>query len=187
MFKKNKNKTLNKQGTAIWINEIGSIKSRVFNIGKQDKVRKRVMISFSKDETYWIKKRDIRGKRVVLYKKSDGEVVAQNPDAWGRINLNGMNIKTLRFNLQNSSFQESKSAIHRWTVPKDMVDKLGPIFRLMFICIAVGVMGWAALKFGGLALDTITSSRLLDCSQILPKIVNPIGAIVNGTIPIGAA
>ena len=175
-----------RKGTAIWINEIGSIKNRVFEILKQNKEDKTSLISFSKKEQYWIKKRNIRGKRVIIYKKSDGKVVSQNPDSWGRVDLKAMGIKTLRFNLQNSSLQESKSAIYRWTTPKDTIDKLGPIFKLMFICIAVGVMGWSALKFGGLALDTITSSRLLSCDQLLPKITDPIGAIINSTIPIGA-
>ena len=175
-----------KKGTAIWINEIGSTKRRVFEILKQNKEDGTLLISFSKTEYYWIKKRNIRGKRVIIYKRSDGKVVSQNPDSWGRINLKGMGIKILRFNLQNSSLQESKSAIYRWTTPKDAIDKLGPIFKLMFICIAVGVMGWSALKFGGLALDAITSSRLLTCDQLLPKIADPIGAIVNGTVPLGA-
>lgn len=175
-----------KKGTAIWVNEIGSTRSRVFEILKQNKEDRTSLISFSNTEQYWINKRNIRGKRVIIYKKSDGKIVSQNPDAWGRVDLKGMGIKILRFNLQNSSLQESKSAIYRWTTPKDTIDKLGPIFKLMFICIAVGVMGWSALKFGGLALDAITGSRLLSCDQLLPKITDPIGAMLNGTTPLGA-
>ena len=93
-----KTKTKTKKGTAIWVNEIGSIKSRVFNILERNKEEGTVLIGFSKTETYWIKKRNIRGKRVVIYKKSDGKIVSQNPDSWGRIDLKKMGIKTLRFN-----------------------------------------------------------------------------------------
>ena len=179
-----KKKAKMKKGTAIWVNEIGAIKTRVFNILKKD--GKKVLISFSPKESYWINKGSIRGKRVIIYKKTDGSITSQNPDSWGRINLQKMGIKTLRFNLQNSSLQESKAAIYRWTTPKDVIDKLGPIFKLMFICIAVGVMGWAALKFGGMALDAISSSRLMSCDQLIPRFTNPVGAVVNNTVPIGA-
>lgn len=182
-----KMKIKTKKGTALWINEIGSIKTRVFNILEKNKDEGTVLIGFSSNEQYWIKKRDIRGKRVIIYKKSDGKIVSQNPDHWGRIDLKEMGIKTLRFNLQNSSLQESKSAIYRWTTPKDTIDKLGPIFKLMFICIAVGVMGWASLKFGGMALDAITSSRLLTCDQLLPRISNPLGAVIENIVPVGVA
>ena len=182
-----KKKTKVKKGTAIWINEIGSIKKRAFDVIKQNKETREVLISFSKKEYFWIKKANIRGKRVIIYKKSNGKIVSQNPDAWGRINLKKQGIKTLRFNLQNSSLQESKSAIYRWTTPKDMVDKVGPIFKLMFICIAVGVMGWAALKFGAITLDAVTSSRLMECDQLLPRIMDPVGVIVNNTAPVGAS
>ena len=176
-----------KKGTAIWINEIGSIRPRVFNIVNEDKESKKVLISFSKKEAYWIQKRNIRGKRVIIYQKADGQTTSQNPDGWGRIDLKKEGIKTLRFNLQNSSLQESKAAIYRWTTPKDIVDKLGPIFKLMFICIAIGVLGWSALKFGGMALDAITISRLLTCDQLLPRITDPIGSFVNSTVPLGAS
>ncbi len=179
-------KTKVKNGTAIWIDETGSIKTKVFTIQKIDKEKKSVLIAFSNKETYWIKKRDIRGKRVIIYKKSNGKIVAQNPDNWGKIDLKKQGIKTLRFNLQNQSLQESKSAVYRWTPPQSALDKLGPIFRLMFICITLGVIAWSALSFGGLALDAITRSRLMDCSQLIPTVVDPIGAILNNTIPIGA-
>ena len=176
-----------RKGTAIWVTEIGSIKTRVFDVVKENKKEGKILIQFAPNEQYIINKSNVRNKRIIMYKKSDGSVVSQNPDQWGRLDLKGRGIKTLRFNLQNSSLQESKSAIYRWTTPKDVIDKLGPIFKLMFICIAVGVMGWAALKFGGMALDAITSSRLLSCEQLLPKIIDPIGAIVeNATIPVGA-
>lgn len=173
-------------GTAVWINEVGAIKLRVFNVLKEDKEKGKVLISFDNDESYWIQKGNIRAKRTIIYQKKDGKMISQNPDNIGRIDLDAIGIKTLRFNLQNSSLQESRSAIHRWTTPKDAIDKLSPIFKLMFICIAVGVMGWAALKFGGVALDAIMRSRLMDCAQLLPKAPNPIGTIINGTIPIGA-
>jgi len=174
------------KGTAIWITEIGAIKNRVFDIAQTNKEKGTVLISFGPKEKYWIKKGNIRSKRVVIYKKSDGKIISQNPDGWGKIDLPKQGIKTLRFNLQNSSLQESKSAMHRWTNPKSVIDKLTPIFKLMFICIAVGVMGWAALKFGGQALDAIMRSRLMDCGQLLAKAPSPVGAIVNTTAPIGA-
>ena len=180
-------KTKVKKGTAIWVSEIGAIRNRVFDVVKENKKEGKILIRFQEGDEYIINKSHVRGKRVVLFRKSDGNIVAQNPDKWGRLDLKKRGIKTLRFNLQNSSLQESKSAIYRWTTPKDTIDKLGPIFKLMFICIAVGVMGWAALKFGGLALDAITSSRLMSCEQLLPKIIDPIGAIVeNVTAPVGA-
>lgn len=181
-----KKKVKKKIGTAIWIDEVGSIRNRQFSLMKRSKDREEVLIGFSKKEFYWIKKSNIRGGKTIIYKKSDGEIVSQNPDGWGRIDLKENGIKTLRFNLQNSSLEESKSAIYRWTAPKDIVDKVGPIFKLMFICITVGVLGWSALKFGGLTLEAVTKSRLMDCQQLLPKIVNPIGAVINNTIPIGA-
>jgi len=180
MAKKNKVKS----GTAIWINEIGAIKERVFTIKKKEK--EKVLIVFKNNESCWIKKENIRGKRVIIYRTANNKLISQNPDNWGRIKLKKMGIKTLRFNLQNSSLQESKSAIHRWTTPRDVVDKLGPIFKLMFICIAVGVMAWASLKFAGTALQAITRSRLMSCEELLPKIVQPVGALINNTVPIAA-
>lgn len=173
-------------GTAIWINEVGAIKLRVFNILQQDKEKRNVLISFNKNESYWIKKRNIRAKRIIIYQKNDGKIISQNPDNLGKINLDELGIKTLRFNLQNSSLQESRSAVHRWTAPRDAIDKLIPIFKLMFICIAVGVMGWAAMKFGGVALDAIMRSRLMDCAELLARAPNPIGTLINGSIPVGA-
>lgn len=175
-----------RKGTAIWINEIGAIKNRVFDVKAENKEKGLVLISFGKGEEYTIKKSNIRAKRVVIYKKGDGKIIAQNPDGWGRIDLPKRGIKTLRFNLQNSSLQESRSAIHRWTNPKSTIDKLTPIFKLMFICIVIGVIGWAAFKFGGHVLDIIVRSRIMDCSQLLPKAPTPIGAVINNTIPIGA-
>jgi len=181
-----KSKKISSKGTAIWINETGAIRNRIFNIVKQDQERKKVLITFSPKEAYWVPKLNLRGRRIILYEKSNGEILSQNPDAWGKIDLKAKGIKVLRFNLQNSSLQESKASIYRWTTPKDAIDKLGPIFKLLFICIAIGVMGWAALKFGAITLDAITKSRLMECKDILPKIIDPIGAITNSSIPIGA-
>ena len=182
-MKKDKNKN---NGTAIWINEIGSIRPRVFNIVKENKEKKTVVISFGQKEFYEIPKLNIRAKRVIIYQKSDGSILCQNPDKIGNIDLDAIGIKTLRFNLQNSALQESKAAIWRWTIPQSAVDKLGPIFKLMFICIAIGVLGWAAMKLAGIALSAVASSRLMDCSQLIPKIPDPIGAIINATTPIAA-
>lgn len=176
-----------KNGTAIWIDEIGAISLRVFNVVEEDKDKKTITISFGKDKIYEINKLNVRSKRILMYEKSDGKVICQNPNMIGRIDLKAQGIKTLRFNLQNSSLQESRSAIHRWTTVKTAIDKLAPLFRLMFICITIGVLGWAALKFGGVALDRIAASRLLECSQLLPRAPAPIAAIVNGSIPLGVA
>jgi len=178
-------KKIKSSGTVLWIDEVGIITLRVFNIIKKDKIKKTVVIALSPTEKYEIKKVFIRANRVIIYKKNDDEIVVQNPDKIGLINLDKKGIKTLRFNLQNSALQESKAAIYRWTLPKDTIDKLGPIFKLLFICIAVGVIGWAAFKYAGTVLELITRSRLLDCSQIMPKIPVPVG-LSNMTAPIGA-
>ena len=165
------------QGTAIWISEIGLINHRVFNVLKEE--NNILTISFDKDEIYEIDKSNVRAKKILVYQKSDGDIVIQNPNKISLIDLNKKKIKTLRFNLQNTSLQESKAAIYRWTTPKDIIDKLGPIFKLLFICIAVGVIGWAAFKYGGQVLDLVTSSRTLDCSQVLPnpQVNVPIGVV----------
>jgi len=96
----------------------------------------------------------------------------------------------LRFNLQNFSLQESKASIHRWTLPKDTIAKLAPLFKLLMICIVIGVIGWAALKFGTYVLDVVMKSRVMDCSQLIPQVQIPIGTtnpIINTSIttPIG--
>ena len=175
-------KDINK-GTAIWIDEIGAIRPRVFDVLKDDKEKKELIIGFGNNEVYKISKSNIRAKRTIIYQKANGEIVSQNPDKLSNLDLKKKGIKTLRFNLQNSSLQESRAAIHRWAPTRDIVDKLGPIFKLMFICIAVGVIGWAAFKFGGDVLNTITRSRLLDCSTLIPNAPVPIG--VDMTTPVG--
>ena len=184
-FKKKTKKDSNK-GTAVWIDETGAIKTKVFTFIKSDKVKKTVLIAFSRKNQYWIKKRNIRGNRILIYQKSDGGIVLQNPDNWGKIDLRKQKIKTLRFNLQNQSLQESRSAVYRWTAPLSALDKLTPLFRLMFICITLGVIAWSALQFGGMALSAITRSRLMSCEQLIPTVMDPIGAILNATVPIGA-
>jgi hypothetical protein len=163
------------QGTAVWINSIGLIQHRTFSVLKEE--NNILTISFSKDEVYEIDKSNVRARKILVYQKSNGEIIIQNPNKISLINLNKKNVKTLRFNLQNTSLQESKAAIYRWTLPKDIVDKLGPIFKLLFICIAVAVIGWAAFKFGGHALDLVTSARTLDCNSLLQTAASdvPIG------------
>lgn len=175
-----------KKGTAIWINETGAIKPRVFDVVKEDKIKKTVILSFNPKESYEVKKLFIRAKRIIIYEKGDGSIVCQNPDNIGKLPLDKLGIKTLRFNLQNSALQESKAALWRWTTPQNAVDKLIPLFRLMFITIAVGVLGWAAFKFGGMALDAIVRSRLMDCAELFPKVPTPIGVVQNLTSPLGA-
>jgi hypothetical protein len=176
-------KKIDNRGTAVWINEIGSITLRVFEIVKEDKEKKTIIIKFNKNEIYEIRKNNIRARRVIIYQKSNGKIIAQNPDNISQLNLDEQKIKILRFNLQNSSLQESKAAIHRWAPTQDLVDKLGPIFKLMFICIAVGVIGWAAFKYAGVVLDLVARSRILECSQLFPYSPTPVG--VNLSAPVG--
>jgi hypothetical protein len=166
---------------AIWINEIGAISERGFNVVKEKPETKTVIIDFGKREVYEIKKAYIRAKKIIVYKKSNGEIIIQDPDAIGRINLEEKGIKVLRFNLQNSALQESKSAIYRWTVPADAIDRLTPIFKLLFICIAVAVIGWAAFKFAGSILQIIANSRLLNCAQLFPSSPIP-AAVINSPV-----
>jgi len=178
---KNKN---TKKGTALWIDESGTIRTRIFNIHNLDK--EFIIITFDKLEKYKIKKAYLRGSRVVIYKKSDGQIVIQNPNKISNLDLRSQNIKVLRFNLQNSALQESKAANYRWTAPKDMVDKLGPIFKLLFICIAVGVIGWAAFNFSVQVMELVSRSRLMECSTLFPNAPSPVGYVTNLTAPIGA-
>lgn len=171
-------------GTAVWIDEVGAISTRVFKvIDASDKDK--VVISFGPNERYKISKRNIRIKRIIIYKLPNGNISCQNPDKWGELDLKAQGIKELRFNLQNFSLQEGKAAIYRWNNPKTMMDKLMPLFRLMFICIVVGVIGWAALKMGTYVLDMVVKSRVMDCRSLIQSIPSPIGAI-NATVPIGA-
>ena len=184
-----KKESLN-QGTCVFIDDVGAIKIRVFNIlsVEEDKL----VISFvdNPQEQYRIPKKYVRAKRVMIIKDSSGKIYVQNPDNWKKIDLKSKGIKELRFNLQNFSLQESKASIHRWTLPKDTIAKLAPLFKLLMICIVIGVIGWAALKFGTSVLDVVMKSRVMDCSQLIPQVQIPIGTtnpIVNTSIttPIG--
>jgi hypothetical protein len=174
-------------GTCVWITPVGSIQLRTFKIigKKEDKIK----IDFGNNEVYIIKKDNIRAKRVMIYKTEDGSIHVQNPNNWKNIDLKKYKIKELRFNLQNFALQEGKSAIHRWTVPLDRIARLAPLFKLLFICIAIGVMGWGAFKFGVSVLDVVMSSRTLSCSSVLPKAQVPLGVVAevvkNVTVPLG--
>jgi hypothetical protein len=179
-FKK-KPKFTSEDGTAIFISPVGGIDLRIFKI--LDRRDGLALISFSDTEKYKIKEGYIRKSRVIIFKTKEGKIIAQNPDNWKNIDLKGKNIKELRFNLQNFSLQESKAAIHRWTLPQDLINKLSPLFKILLICIAVGVLGWSAFKFAAVVLGRVLESRIMDCAQLLPSIPNPIG-IVNAT-PIG--
>ena len=171
-------------GTALFVNEVGAMNTRIFKqIESQEKDK--VILDFGNNEKYVVPRKFIRTKRILIYKTSSGKVVCQNPDNWSKIDLNKENIKELRFNLLNFSNQESKAALHRWSMPQSTMDKLMPLFKLLFICIAVGVIGWSAFKFGGVVLDKVVASRLLDCNQLIPHVTNPVGAVVNATSPIG--
>lgn len=173
-------------GTCIWVSDVGGIRIRVFKIVARHEGQ--VKIDFGNDETYKIAQKNIRANRVLIYKLPNGKVVVQDPDKWKKIDLKGYDIKELRFNLQNFALQEGKSSIHRWTVPPDRVTKLSPLLKLLMICIAIGVLGWSALKFSTYVLDVVMSSRVLDCAAVVPKAFSqiPIGAIQNATAPLGA-
>jgi hypothetical protein len=171
-------------GTAIWIDAVGAPSERVFKIIKEID-REYIVIGFSPKEEYQIKKAHIRAKRLIMYKLSSGKVVTQNPDDWSKVDLEKQGIKELRFNLQNFGLQESKAAQHRWVVPLSKMEKLIPLFKLMFICIAVGVIGWSAFKFMTFLFTKISASALIDCATIIPRAPIPIGAM-NITTPIGA-
>jgi len=172
-----------KKGTCVWINHIGAINLRIFEVVNYDKEKKLLTIKFNDNEIFKINRDYIRANRCVIFEKANGEIIIQNPDKIGLMDLKKQGIKTLRFNLQNSALQESKAANYRWAPQRDMVDKLGPIFKLLFICIAVGVIGWAAFKYGGLVLELITRSRLLECADLIPKGPNPM--VTNITNPLG--
>jgi len=183
MFKKkNKKQIIKNEGTSIWINEVGGIKIRIFKIEKDEGGY--LNLIFSESERYKVKEKNLRAKRILFYKTSSGRVIVQDPEQWKNIKFNEFGIKELRFNLQNFGLQESKAAIHRWTIPKDMITKLSPLFKLMFICIVVGVACWSVGKFGTYVLEVVMNSRLMDCSNVLPQVSSPIGA--NAQVPIGA-
>lgn len=170
------------KGTCVWVDEVGAIKLRVFDVIKSEEGK--ITINFENGEQYIIPKKCVRAKRVLIWNKSDGKIIVQNPDKWKDIDLKKHKIKELRFNLQNFALQESKASIHRWTIPKDTITKLSPLFKLLMICIVIGVIGWSAMKFGSYVLEVVMQSRVADCASVLPKTQIPIGT--NLTAPIGS-
>jgi len=176
-------------GTCVFIDEVGAINLRVFEILQTENDYSTIKFQDNPNELPCkVPRRFIRGKRVMIMKDSNGKIYVQNPDNWKKIDLKSKGIKELRFNLQNFSLQESKASIHRWTLPKDTLSKLSPLFKLLMICIVIGVIGWASLKFGTYVLDVVMKSRLMDCSQLIPQVQIPIGTAINTSIvtPIGA-
>ncbi len=174
------------EGTAVWIYETGGIKLRVFSIvGRKEG---KALLDFGNQEQIVVKEKFIRVRRIVIFQTSSGKIIAQDPDKWRNVDLKKHDIKVLRFNLQNMGIQEGRSAIHRWTPPQDRLAKLSPLIKLLLICIVIGVIGWASLKFGTYVLDVVMKARLLPCSEILPRLTEaPLGAIVNATAgPVGA-
>jgi len=176
------------EGTCMWIDEVGTLRPRVFKIvGRKEGKMK---IDFGNDETYIFAEHNMRAKRIVIYKTSDGKVTVQNPNKWKNLDLKGLGIKELRFNLQNFGLQEGRAATSRWVLPLDKIAKLSPLFKMLMICIVIGVIGWASMKFGTYVLDVVMQSRLLECSQVLPNAVPepiPIGALTGGNVssPLG--
>ena len=45
-------------------------------------------IEFSQEEQYVIPSKNIRIKRTIIYKLPSGKIVSQDPDAYGKMNLN---------------------------------------------------------------------------------------------------
>jgi len=170
MAKKNTN-----LGTAVWVDEVGSIKFRVFTVVSKN-IDKTLTIDFGNNEKYNVDEKNIRAKRCVIYKTPEGKIIVQNPDNWKNIDLKSYQIKEIRFNLQNISLQEGRAARKRWTLPDSLANKLMPLFKLLFICIVIGVLGYFALKFTGIILSNINTARLQDCASILPKIPSPISS-----------
>lgn len=170
-------------GTCLFINEVGAPTTRIFKVIPIQGNDKEIIIDFGNNEKYNINTRYLRAKRLIMYKTSSGKIIAQNPDKWGDIDLDNLGIKTYRFNLQNFGIEEGRSARRRWILPKSLSDKLLPLFKLLFICIAVGVVGWAALKGSTYLLELISKSRVIDCASLIPKQPLPLGA--NFTTPLG--
>ena len=179
MAKKDKFKDM---ATAIWIDNVGALSLRVFKILEVKEGK--ALIGFGEGERYTIPFKMIRKSRVIIYDLGEGNIKVQNPDNWKDVPLKENNIKELRFNLQNYAIQEDKAARSRWCLPPDILTKLSPLFKLLIICIVIGVLGWAAFKFGAYVLDLVMKSRLLDCNTILPRAPIPIGAS-NVSAPIG--
>jgi hypothetical protein len=180
---KSKNKNINLgDGTALFVNEFGATSVRVFRVIKVE--GKFSTIEFPEKDQYTIPTKNIRVKRTILWKTTNGKVISQSPDSWGEIDLPAQGIKTLRFNLQNFSLEEKKAAIHRWTLPTKMPDKLISLLKMLFICVAVGAIGWAAFKAIIYIFPIVMNSRILDCAQLIPKFPVPIGA-ANFTMPVG--
>lgn len=180
----NKNKVQAYDGTCLWIDNVGAPNTRLFKVYPVQSNKNDVVIDFGNNETYTIDRKYIRGKRLIIYKMSSGKIVIQDPNKWSNVDLDEEGIKELRFNLQNFGIQEGKAALHRWTMPKTAMDKLLPLFKLLFICIAVAVIGWAAIKGGTYVLDTVVKSRTMDCASIITKNLIPIG-VSNSTTPLG--
>jgi len=181
MFNKKRN---NVSGTCLWVNEIGVITPRVFIIINSDD-KEHVILDFGNKETYKVKRQYVRVKRIMIFKTASGKIIPQDPDKWSKINLKECGIKQLPFNQLNFSIQESRSAQRRWILPKGKLDKLIPLFKLLFVMIAIGVIAWSAFKFSTYALEMIFNARNMDCSALITKMPSPISALQNATNPIG--
>ena len=183
MFSKKKDKNIiNKEipGTVLWILDSGAPLIKTFRrINNNDGTSS---LKFNDGSILKVKSKYIRENKIIIYKTNKGKKICHDPNWWGKMDLKVQNIKELRFNLQNFGLQESKSANHRWLLPLKTLDKLIPLFKLMFICIAIGVIGWSAFKMGTYFLDKVISSRLTDCASIIKHFSTPIG--VNITAPI---
>lgn len=173
------------QGTCLFIDEVGAPSNRVFKMILKQSNPNEVVLDFGNNELYSVDKRFVRAKRLIMYKSSSGKIIVQDPNKFATLDLEKYGIKELRMNLQNFGIQEGKAALHRWTPPQGTLDKLLPLFKLLFVCIAIGVIGWAAFKGGIYLLELISKSRIIDCASIIPKQPLPIG-VSNFTGPLGS-
>lgn len=165
--------------TALWINEIGNIKTRRFKVLKVE--GNKVTALFDDNKKYIFDKSKIRGQNVVVIEDANGKVKLVDPESWKKIDYNAEGIKEFRFNLQNFRQQESVSAISRWTLPKSTLDKILPLLKFLLIGAAVAVVGWAAFKYAGYIFNNILGAFRFDCISLVPNKQVPIDVVRNIT------
>lgn len=114
-------------------------------------------------------------KNKVLLSSVKGNIKPIDPVVWNTIDLKKQKIDIVNYNLQNFRAQESRSALYRWAVGQDLIQKLTPWFKLLVVCLVVGVIGWFALKIGFEIFTRAIAPRLADCASILPTAPTPPG------------
>jgi hypothetical protein len=163
----------------IWIDNFGFIRIRKAAITEKTKEAISIkMLDNNKNYTFSTSK--IRKGVVTILENSEGAIKVVNPEDLRKIDLKSKNISEYRFNLQNLRIQESKSAMNRWVVPKSDMEKLLPLFKILFIGIAVGIIGWAVFKYGSVMFNQIISTTYTQCNTLLPKALQTI-QLANST------